>query len=124
MNPNTIKKSAVTNSKKISQELYDLISSSKRVEQEIGRVSVKRMKPDMFTIEIYSGNNSENWNAKVAYKKDGNVMKTRSLTKTYDFISIKYKDWFNGDTARKNFKTPKEFNTYLDKLRQIRDIDK
>ncbi len=113
------KKSAVANSKEISQELYDLVQNSKRVEQELGRVSKNKMKPGMFKIEIYSGGFGEELNAKPLKTKQHNKKAGRTSFKKYDYISIKYSDWFNGDTARINFKSAKGFNNYLDKLRNL-----
>ena len=114
------KKTAVSNSQEISQELYDLVQNSKQVEQELGRVSKNKMNPDMFKIEIYKGQPGEDWNAKPLSYKQGQKTRGRKATKLYDYISIRYPDWFNGDTVRRNFKTAKAFNAFLDNLRGMK----
>jgi len=113
------KGSAVSKSKEISQELYDLVQNSKRVEQELGRVSKNKMKPDMFTVEVYKGQAGENWNAPPLKYKQGQKTSGRKAIKLHEYISIRYLDWYNGDTVRRNFKTAKDFNAYLDKLRSL-----
>jgi len=112
------KKSAVSNSKEISQEIYNLVQNSKGAEQILGRVSKNKMKPDMFKIELYSGGVGEDWNAKPLSYKQGQKTRGRKASKTYEYISIRFPDWFNGDTVRRNFKTAKAFNAFLDTLRK------
>lgn len=113
------KKSSVSNSKEISQELYNLVQNSKQVEQTLGRVFKNKMKPDMFTVELWSGGFGLDVYAKPPTKKPG-MKPGRKATKSYEYISIKYSDWFNGDTARINFRTAKDLNTYLDNLRGMK----
>ncbi len=114
------KSSAISSSKEISEEIYNLVQNSNKVSQELGRVSKNKMTKDMFTIEIYRGQTSEDYNAKPLVYKQHQKTRGKKAYKFHDYICIKYYDWFNGDTVRMNFKTPKAFNEFLNKLREMK----
>ena len=116
---NYTKKSAVANSEEISLKLYNILKNSQKALQEIGRVSHKVLKPNMFTIEIYTGKAGLNWDAPPLKTKQHNKQSGRRAIKTYEYISIRYKDWFNGETVRRNFKSAKTFNAYLEMLNNL-----
>jgi len=107
------KKTVISKQKEISQELYDIIQNSKQAEQYIGRVSTNKMKPNMFKIELYNGGTGEDW----TLPPNKGTRKGRKPSKIYEYISLYYSDWFNGDTVRRNFPTAKSFNNFLDTMR-------
>lgn len=116
---NYSKKGAIASSMEISQEIYDIFQSNPKASNHFPAISAKKMTPDMFKVEIYRGSFAEN-DMLPPHKNLKGSKRGRTSTKMYDFLSLRWLDWFNHDFRRMNFGTAKQFNNWFDQLRKFK----
>lgn len=121
LNEGYTKKSAVSNSDKISKELYEILKDNRNAAAFMG-VSVNDIKPKMFKIVIERGQAGISHYSKPPKNIQGRKRGRRN-TRMYDYIAIRWYDSFSRDFMSRLFSTAKEFNNYIEHIKRFKEED-